>query len=104
MHDWLFANQNAWASAQDAADQFRQQALAMGANAGQYDACLKDAKTAAAIQKDLTDGAGLGVTGTPSFFMIKVDDQGQSGASTPIVGALPYAQFVQAIDALLIAQ
>ena len=30
LHDWLFANQNGWANAGDAAAQFRTQALALG--------------------------------------------------------------------------
>ena len=103
MHDWLFANQNTWASAQDAAEQFRKQALMIGADAGGYDACLKDAKTEAAIQKDQREGSVRGVTGTPSFFLSRTNDQ--AGASpAPLVGAQPYAQFAQAIDALLAAK
>lgn len=100
MHDWLFANQSTWTDAQDAAAQFRKQALEIGANAGSYDACLKDAKTEAAIQADMTEGSTRGVNGTPSFFL-----SGQGAASpTPIVGAQAYAQFAQAIDALLASQ
>lgn len=99
LHDWLFANQNAWASAQDAADQFRKQALAVGVDAGRFDACVNDAQTQAVIQKDLQEGAALGVRGTPAFFLSKAAD----AAATPkaLSGALPYAQFVQAIEALL---
>lgn len=74
----------------------------IGADAGGYDACLKDAKTEAAIQKDQREGSVRGVTGTPSFFLSRTNDQ--AGASpAPLVGAQPYAQFAQAIDALLAA-
>ena len=69
MHDWLFETQDAWAGAQDAADQFRKQAVAIGADGAKYDACLTDAKTDAAIQRDLKDGAAQGVRGTPAFFI-----------------------------------
>lgn len=101
MHDWLFINQNAWANAANAAEQFRKQALAVGADAARYDACLKDAGTEAAIQKDLKDGQSLGVNGTPSFFVTMVNAQGQTAASTPLVGAQAYEQFSQAIETLL---
>lgn len=101
MHDWLFANQNAWAAAANAAAQFRQQALALGADAGKYDACLKEAGTEARIQRDIQEGNSLGVRGTPAFFLYRVDAQGKVVATRNISGALPFAQFDQALKALL---
>lgn len=101
MHDWLFANQNRWANAKDAADQFRQQALTLGTDAGKYDACLTDAKTEAALQRDLQEGTSLGVRGTPAFFLIKIDAQGQAGTTKPVSGALPYSEFDKQLQALL---
>jgi protein-disulfide isomerase len=61
MHDWLFETQDTWAGAKDAADQLRKQAVAIGADGAKYDACLTDAKTDAAIQRDQKDGAAQGV-------------------------------------------
>jgi protein-disulfide isomerase len=101
MHDWLFANQATWGSAQDAADQFRKQALAIGADSGKYDACISDVKTQAIIDKDLKDGAALGVSGTPAFFLYKMKDGQPAGDPTPLSGALPYDRFSQVIDGLL---
>ncbi len=101
MHDWLFANQSAWSSAANAAEQFRKQALVIGADAARFDACLKDAKTDAVIQRDLQAGAGQGVRGTPAFFLAKLNAQGQVETTRPLSGALPYEQFAQALDALL---
>jgi protein-disulfide isomerase len=69
MHDWIFANQDKWASAQDAAKQFRDQALSIGVDATKFDACLSAAETAAAIQRDIQAGAQMGVQGTPAFFI-----------------------------------
>jgi protein-disulfide isomerase len=69
MHDWIFANQEGWSGAQDAAKQFRDQALAIGVDATQYDACLGAAETAAAIQADMQAAAQMGVSGTPAFFI-----------------------------------
>lgn len=69
MHDWLFANQQTWGQAQDAPDQFRQQAIALGADASKYDVCIADPATEARIQRDVADGSALGVQGTPAFFV-----------------------------------
>ena len=103
MHDWLFPNQQGWqsASATAAAEQFRTQALAIGADASAYDACLTDAQTETAIQKDLQAGAELGVRGTPAFFIEKLGADGKVAEKRPLSGALPYEQFSQAIDGLL---
>ncbi len=103
MHDWLFPNQQGWqsASATAAAEQFRTQALAIGADASAYDACLTAAQTEAAIQKDLQAGAELGVRGTPAFFIEKLGADGEVAETRPLSGALPFEQFSQAIDGLL---
>ena len=104
LHDWLFANQNGWSSAQDAADQFRKQALAIGVDGTRYDTCLNDAKTSEAIQRDLQDGQTRGVRGTPAFFIAKNTAQGQAGTPKVISGALPYDQFAQAIEQVIASQ
>jgi len=103
MHDWLFPNQQGWqsSSADVAARQFRDQALAIGAEAAAYDACLTDTQTEAAMQKDLQAGAELGVRGTPAFFIEKLGADGKVVETRPLSGALPFEQFSQAIDALL---
>ena len=77
MHDWIFANQGGWSEAQDAAKQFRDEALKVGAEAAKYDECVAAAETTAAIQRDIQAGAGMGVTGTPAFF---INDWFLSGA------------------------
>jgi len=105
MHDWLFANRNTWANATDAPNQFRQQALMIGADAARYDACLTDAKTEAVIQDDLQEGAGLGIRGTPTFILQRVDAQGRlQGKEDRVVGALPYEDFAKKIESMLAAQ
>ena len=69
MHDWLFANQATWSSAQDALDQIRKQAVALGVDGAKYDTCLTDAATETRIQRDLQDGLSSGVQGTPAFLI-----------------------------------
>ena len=101
MHDWLFANQATWQDAPDAADQFRKQALVIGADGSKYDACLSDAKTQGVLDKDLKEGAAAGVRGTPGFFLYKMEGGQPVGDPKPLSGALPYDQFGQVIDGLL---
>jgi protein-disulfide isomerase len=101
LHDWLFANQNVWANARDAADQFRTQAVALGVDGARYDVCLNDAKTGEAIERDLKDGQERGVRGTPAFFIVKNTAEGQAATPKAISGALPYDQFAQAIEQVI---
>lgn len=77
LHDWLFANQSTWVSAQDAPAQFKMAAVTLGVDGAKFDACLSDPATSAAINRDLQDGAKMGVEGTPAFF---VNDWFISGA------------------------
>jgi protein-disulfide isomerase len=91
MHDWLFANQDTWSGAEDAAKQFRDQALAMGVDAAEYDACVSAPATLAFIQRDIAAGEQLGVQGTPAFF---INDWF-------LGGAYPYEDFKATIDQAL---
>ncbi len=88
MHDWLFANQASWQGLSNGADSFRKQALTFGADGAKYDACIAASDTEAHIQKDIADGAKLGVQGTPAFF---VNDWF-------INGAVPIDEFKDKID------
>ncbi len=75
--------------------------VTLGADGTKYAACIADAKTEEKLQKDMKDGSALGVRGTPAFFLYKMQDGKETGSPTPLSGALPFAQFSQAIDALL---
>ena len=101
LHDWLYENQAVWSNAQDAAGQFRSQAISFGAEGSRYDDCLKDPQTEAAIRNDLREGTAYGVGGTPAFVLGRVDESGKTVDGSPLAGARPYADFVRAIDALL---
>jgi protein-disulfide isomerase len=101
MHDWLFANQATWQSTTDAAGQLRTQAETFGIDRAKYDACITDTKTQAKIQADLAAGKVLGVSGTPAFFLYKMQGGKETGSPTSLEGAQPFDQFQQAIDALL---
>ncbi len=88
MHNWLFVNQNAWSNLPDASPQFRAQAMALGVDGAKYDACLTAPATTARIQRDLQDGAKLGVSGTPAFF---INDWF-------LAGAYPFEEFQKTIE------
>ncbi len=94
MHDWLFTNQSTWSSVQDAAVEFRTQALAAGADGAAYDKCFAAAETESHIKKDLADGLAQRVQGTPAFF---VNDWF-------INGAVPFQQFQQTIEKAIAGQ
>jgi protein-disulfide isomerase len=53
-----------------------------------FDQCLASGKYRAVVQKDLNDGAQLGLTGTPSFFI----------NGREMSGALPLEAFSSVID------
>lgn len=76
-----------------------QQAGALNLDMKQFDACMKSTQYDAAITRDMTEGAGFSVNGTPTFFVGKTTAQGFEGFR--IVGAQPYAVFQQRLEGLL---
>ncbi len=51
------------------ADELKSYAKEVGLNVESFDQCFASGKYRAAVQKDLNDGAQLGLTGTPTFFI-----------------------------------
>jgi protein-disulfide isomerase len=66
---------------------------------GKFDACLGDAANAEAIRADSTYAASIGVTGTPSFFIGRVEGNKLVDVQT-LVGAQPFETFAAIIDKL----
>jgi len=93
MHDLLFANQEAWANPA-APEVFRQYAQELGLDAIALVSCLESEVHAKAVESDLQEGASVGVTGVPAFFI----------NGHLISGAQPYEAFQQAIEAALSEQ
>ena len=50
-------------------DQLKAQARALNLDIAQFDKCLDSGETAAVVEKDRKEGARLGITGTPAFFV-----------------------------------
>ena len=80
-------------SAQLSADRFKEIADQTGLDRAKFDECLASNKFDAAIDKDMEDGANVGVSGTPAFFV----------NGRVLSGAQPLDAFKSAIDAELAA-
>lgn len=73
------------------ADAYRAYAQALGLNVAALESCVASGKYTQEVEADARYAAGLGVTGTPTFFV----------NGLPIVGAQSLASFKQVIDAEL---
>ena len=63
-HDKLYVD-----SPKLSADDLKSAAKEVGLNVPSFEQCFASGKYRAAVQKDLNDGAQLGLTGTPAFFI-----------------------------------
>ncbi len=67
-----------------------------------FRACMASGKHTTAIRQSVAEIEGFGANGTPAFFIGIVDRAtGQVKITRAITGALPYAQFAQALEAAL---
>ena len=88
-HDVLFARSPRMASAD-----LKQYAQDLKLEAAAFAQCLDSGKYAAEVEKDVQEGAGLGLTGTPSFYI----------NGRQLVGAQPLAAFQKIVDGELAKQ
>lgn len=82
-HDQLYAQ-----APKFAAEDLKSAAKDVGLNLASFEQCLASGKFKAAVQKDLNDGANLGLNGTPAFFI----------NGREISGAQPVEAFAAIID------
>jgi protein-disulfide isomerase len=82
-HDTLYAK-----APKLAADDLKVYAKDMSLDTAKFDECLTSGKYKALVQKDLSEGAQLGITGTPTFFI----------NGREISGAQPVESFAAIID------
>ena len=75
MHDKLFDEQHRWGNNNEVVPFFEGYAEELGLNVEQFTQDMSDATLKAKIDRDVTSGRGLRVTGTPTFFLngTKVD-------------------------------
>ncbi|MBK5290127.1 MAG: DsbA family protein [Acidobacteriia bacterium] len=99
MHDQIFANQKALAPADLAG-----YAKTVGLDAAKFKACLDSGKYAVKVRADMAEGRRVGVSGTPGFLLGPTESNGSAVKAVKFInGAQPYANFKEAIDALLVA-
>ncbi len=88
-HDWLYKNQpDESDTSMFNTDSMTTAAVSLGMNGDQFRSCLSANKYNANLQKDLSEGQSIGVSGTPTFYV-----NGQQ-----LVGAQPYTAFKAIID------
>jgi protein-disulfide isomerase len=83
-----------------ALDQLAVIANDIGLNGSILQSCLDLEKYKAEVDKDISDAAVAGATGTPSFFIGKSDNSGTI-KGTIVVGAHPFESFKVALDTAL---
>lgn len=86
MYDKLFLNQGV-----SQTDVLMELAKQIGADTVRFSFCLEQKKYENDINKDLTDGAELGLSGTPTWYI----------NGNKIEGDIPYNTFIQIIDQLI---
>jgi protein-disulfide isomerase len=96
MHDRLFANQQMLMP-----PDLLKHGEAVGLDAAKFAGCLTPGTTAPRIRGDLTLGAQAGVSATPNFFLGTTIPGGKIKVTRKLNGAVPFATFKAAIDALL---
>lgn len=70
MEEALYQNQSGWgASARIPTGAFRDLARGIGLDLDKYDACMDSRRYVGRIEASREEGAALGVTGTPTFFV-----------------------------------
>lgn len=72
---------------------FKQYAADIGLDTGEFNSCLDSGRMAGEVAKDLRDGQGAGITGTPGFII----------NGKLVSGAQPFSVFQQEIEAALAA-
>lgn len=77
-------------------------AAEIGLNLGAFRACLAAGTHTAGIRADVALAESFGANGTPAFFIGVIDKATNSvRISRAITGAVPYAQFAQALEAAI---
>ncbi len=93
-HDLLYDNQQAENSGWASAGNMKEFASELGLDRNEFDSCLDNKKYESLVQNDFTFARGIGVSGTPSFVIVKSDGSEPEG----IIGAQPFSSFKAVLD------
>ncbi len=97
MHDKLYTTDQ---STNDAT-KIEQYASDLGLNTSQFNDCLTNAKYQNDVNTDMDQGNKLGVQGTPTILIGKIDHKKNTVTGHVIFGAYPYSTFQQELDKVL---
>ena len=75
-HDKLYQTQDAWVNANETITAMQNVAQAIGMNVPAFTICYSDDRYAYKIKSDLSEGEGIKVQATPSFFVNKTRYEG----------------------------
>lgn len=92
-HDYLYSHQGQEDQGAFSKDNLKQYATTLGLDANKFNSCVDNNSHVSDVQADTQAGKTAGVTGTPTVYV----------NGTQLVGALPYAQFKQALDTAIAA-
>ncbi len=93
MHDSLFARQNTIREAD-----MPGRAQELGLDTAKFSECLSSDRYTDQIKQSATEAQKMGIGGTPTFFIGKVDPNGEVTNLKTIIGTRPYDVFKSAID------
>lgn len=96
MHDRLFREQDTWVEAPDPRVLFLEYALDLGVPEAAYRTCTEDDEVAPVILQDLGSAVSAGVTGTPTFLIMKDGE-----VVDRMVGVRSVEEWAEVLDGLL---
>jgi predicted DsbA family dithiol-disulfide isomerase len=73
-------------------------AVEAGADAEALTLCLEEGSSAARVRRQLATARGLGVAGTPTFLLGRIQDDGSIRVFDRIVGSQPIEAFRAAVE------
>jgi protein-disulfide isomerase len=97
MHDELFSTQTVWTNMSDPQAHLLKLAEEVGVDMTRFTDCIGSGTMEARIEQSINEGRALGITGTPTFNFVRQTTAEQF----LLVGAQPYAQFADMVDALV---
>lgn len=95
MHDFLYISQDEWAESDDASTLFMEYATELELDVNAFTICLFSDKYEEEVLNDMAEAQTLGVTGTPTFFILSQYEP------VTLVGAQQFSVFQSAIDSIL---
>ncbi len=96
MHDRLFQEQEAWTRAENPRARFAEYAADLDVPTPAYQACVRDDQVASLILQDLGSVVSAGVSGTPTFIIMKDNE-----VLEQMVGVRPLEEWSRILDEAL---